>query len=121
MKTKNKFKLEPQPKNLSLRPYPGSIELFTDIQKYKERYYELTGKTYPYKDESTGGRYVYIDFDGPTCENVFLVLSGSNAALAHELSHCILHTFEFCGIDPIASKGEPFCYMLSQLMIDAGA
>jgi hypothetical protein len=39
--------------------------------------------------------------------------------LAHELSHCLLHVFERCGIDPIQAGGEPFCYMLSQLMMEA--
>jgi len=39
--------------------------------------------------------------------------------LAHELSHVILHVFEHCGIDPREANGEPFCYMLSQLMLEA--
>jgi hypothetical protein len=32
----------------------------------------------------------------------------------------VLHVFERCGIDPREAHGEPFCYMLSQLMLDAG-
>lgn len=39
--------------------------------------------------------------------------------LAHELSHVVLHVFERCGIDPREALGEPFCYMLGQLMLQA--
>jgi hypothetical protein len=36
------------------------------------------------------------------------------------VAHVVLHVFERCGIDPISGNGEPFCYMLSQILIDAG-
>jgi hypothetical protein len=39
--------------------------------------------------------------------------------LAHEFSHVVLHVFERCGIDPREGSGEPFCYLLSQLLLDA--
>ena len=41
--------------------------------------------------------------------------------MAHELAHVALHVFERCGIDPRSGNGEPFCYLLSQLMLDASS
>ena len=49
----------------------------------------------------------------------YLVYAESPHTLAHELSHVVLHVFERCGIDPRSGGGEPFCYLLSQLMLDA--
>ena len=50
----------------------------------------------------------------------YIVWADSAAVMAHELSHVILDVFDDCGIDPVSGNGEPFCYMLSQLMLDAG-
>lgn len=48
----------------------------------------------------------------------YLVFADKPHALVHELSHVVLHVFERCGIDPREAGGEPFCYMLSQLLLD---
>ncbi len=48
----------------------------------------------------------------------YLIWASETHCLAHELSHVVLHVFERCGIDPREANGEPFCYMLSQLMLD---
>lgn len=37
------------------------------------------------------------------------------SSLIHELSHIVLFTFKYVGIDPIKSNGEPFCYMIDSL------
>ena len=50
----------------------------------------------------------------------YLVWARDSASMVHELSHVVLHVFERCGIDPIQAGGEPFCYMLAQLVLDAG-
>lgn len=49
----------------------------------------------------------------------YLVWAPSSNVLAHELSHILFHVFDRCGMDPRDSGGEAFCYMLSQLMLDA--
>lgn len=49
----------------------------------------------------------------------FIVWAVDNARLAHELSHVILDVFDVAGIDPRHANGEPFCYLLSQLMLEA--
>jgi hypothetical protein len=51
----------------------------------------------------------------------YLVWGESPEVMAHEFAHVIFHVFERCGINPSDSGGEAFCYMLSQLMIDAKA
>lgn len=51
----------------------------------------------------------------------YLVWGAKQHTLAHELSHAVLHLFERCGIDPREAGGEPFCYMLSQLLLEAGS
>jgi len=51
----------------------------------------------------------------------YLVWGAKPHTLAHELSHAVLHLFERCGIDPRDAGGEPFCYMLSQLLLEAGS
>ncbi len=48
----------------------------------------------------------------------YLVWGNSHPTLAHEMAHVVLHVFERCGIDPREGAGEPFCYMLSQLLLD---
>lgn len=50
----------------------------------------------------------------------YLVWGKNPHTLAHELAHAVLHVFERCGIDPREARGEPFCYMLSQLLLEAG-
>jgi hypothetical protein len=49
----------------------------------------------------------------------YLVWGEKAHALAHELAHVVLHVFERCGIDPREGNGEPFCYMLSTLFVEA--
>jgi hypothetical protein len=48
----------------------------------------------------------------------YLVWGKDQHDIVHELSHVVLCLFERCGIDPREGNGEPFCYMLSQLVLD---
>lgn len=49
----------------------------------------------------------------------YLVWGKNIHSLVHELSHVALHVFERAGIDPRDANGEPFCYLLSQLVLDS--
>ena len=103
-------------KKLSLRPYHGNL------------YYAATKDDY-----QTSHRRLFASEDVLTCAQVgrfaggegpdgmwtYLVWAEEPHTLAHELSHVVLHTFERCGIDPREGNGEPFCYMLSQLILEA--
>jgi hypothetical protein len=50
---------------------------------------------------------------------IWVVYARRPAVLAHELTHILLQTWEKIGAHPGDGNGEPFCYMLSQLMLDA--
>ncbi len=58
-------------------------------------------------------------YDDTKRKPTYIVWAKNKSYLAHELSHVILHVFELTGIDPREANGEPFCYMLSQLMLEA--
>lgn len=40
------------------------------------------------------------------------------STLVHECCHATLNILTYCGVDPVASKGEPCCYTLDS-MVDA--
>jgi hypothetical protein len=104
-------------KKLSLRPYNGSVYVCSDEEAYQRTHKKVFGgRDTPLVSEGKNGRFVGgCGSDGMW---TYLVWHTNTATLAHELSHCVLHVFERCGIDPIAAGGEPFCYMLSQLMLE---
>jgi hypothetical protein len=103
---------------LSLRPYHGSILLCDSPAEMRKQYRRLCRKTCPHEITESGGRYIKIEFDHPH-ETQWLVYSDSLAYLAHEFCHVLLQTFKTIGHDPTQGDGEPFCYMLSQLMLEA--
>ena len=104
-------------KSLSLRPYHGEIRLCDSLAELRKEYRRLTRERYPYEDDPEGGRYVKIvaGDGGPK----WLVFAANHHCLAHEFAHVLLHTFGTLGHDPTAGDGEPFCYMLSQLLLEA--
>lgn len=103
-------------KELSLRPYPGTIRLCKSKKEYQKEYKKLFGK----KIDLTGKRG---RMDGrwhdDTLRPIWLVWGENNSYLAHEFAHVIFHIFELCGINPTEAANEPFCYMLSQLLLEA--
>lgn len=107
-------------KKLSLRPYHGTIWLCETRAELMKRHKYLTRSPWPYGDgDAKGGQFVLLEHDA-LVDRVFLVHAHTPAALAHELSHVLLIVFDTIGHDPRKGDGEPFCYMLSQLMLDAG-
>mgnify|MGYP000961172966 CR=1 FL=1 len=102
---------------LSLRPYNGELW----IAKTKEAYDLAHKRIFKEPDvafcEGVAGR-----FSGGANRNgmwAYLIWAPTPAIMAHELSHVIFATFNRCGIDPRNDEGEAFCYMLSQLMMEA--
>jgi hypothetical protein len=105
-------------KQLYLRPYPGEIKVFDNLPMMKAYYESKSGKPYTFKTEVRGGQYVRLD--GKEERNtVWLVYARRPHVLAHELTHILLQLWEKIGAHPADGNGEPFCYMLSQLMLDA--
>lgn len=106
-------------RKLSLRPYHGTVWLCETIEAMHRAYKHIMRSPWPHgEDRPDGGRYVMLDTDDIR-NRIFLVYAGNKAALAHEFAHVLLIVFRTIGHDPRDGDGEPFCYMLSQLMIDA--
>jgi hypothetical protein len=103
-------------KELSLRPYTGRLFFCRSKEDY-ERSHKRIFATPDVLTCNHGGRF--CGGEGKDGLWTYLIFAAEPHYLAHELSHVVLHVFERAGIDPIAGNGEPFCYMLSQLMIDA--
>lgn len=106
-------------KKLPLRPYHGEIWLCRSLAELRKLYEQRTGAAYPYQDDPAGGRFIMLERDEAK-DRIFLVFARTPAILAHELSHILLVMFKTIGHDPREGDGEPFCYMMSQLMIEAG-
>ena len=101
---------------VSLRPYPGRLFVANTAKDYETLHQKLFKTTDRVRCD-LGGRFsVGEGNDGLW---TYLVWAESVTFLVHELSHVVLHVFERCGIDPRDAGGEPFCYLLAQLMKDA--
>lgn len=101
---------------VSLRPYNGRLFVAHTADEYKAAH----KRVFAADDElacATEGRFA--GGEGKDGMWTYLVWAEKPHTLAHELAHVALHVFERCGIDPRSGNGEPFCYLLSQLMLDA--
>jgi len=103
-------------RELSLRPYNGRLFLAASKKDYEAGHKKLF-KTNDLLNNGTEGRF--RGGEGKDGMWTYLIYAEEPHTLAHELSHVVLHVFERVGINPIEALGEPFCYMLSQLMKDA--
>lgn len=103
-------------KELSLRPYNGRLFLAESKDDYEKAHDELFAEpdvlTCSMKGRYGGG----AGHDGVW---TYLVYAETPDIMAHEFCHVLFHVWERCGMNPSDSGGEQFCYMLSQLMIDA--
>ena len=103
-------------KRLSLRPYNGNLYVtrsFKDYQKAHKRVF----RTPDVITCATDGRFT--GGEGKDGVWTYLIWAKHRHTMVHELSHAVLHVFERCGIDPREAGGEPFCYLLSQLVLDS--
>jgi hypothetical protein len=103
-------------KELSLRPYHGRLFVAKTRKEYEQKHAALF-KTPDVLSCAQAGRMT--GGEGKDGMWTYLIWAAAAPQLAHELSHVVLHVFERCGIDPREAQGEPFCYMLSQLMTEA--
>lgn len=103
-------------KELSLRPYNGRLFIATTRKDYQKRHKALF-RTPDVLTCDTAGRF--RGGEGKDGKWTYLIWADAPHLLAHELVHCLLHVWERAGMDPRDSGGEAFCYMLSQLMLEA--
>lgn len=103
-------------KEISLRPYHGRLFIANSKKDYEAGHIKLF-KTPDILTCATAGRFT--GGDGKDGMWTYLVYAPEPHLMAHELTHVLFHVWERCGMDPRDSGGEAFCYMLSQLMIEA--
>lgn len=103
-------------KELSLRPYHGRL-FVTKSRKDYDREHKRIFKTPDVISCSTQARFV--GGEGHDGMWTYLVWADKPHLLAHELTHVLFHVWQRCDMDPRDSGGEAFCYMLSQLMLEA--
>lgn len=109
------MKRKPFTIELSLRPYFGRLYVVSDKATYEAEHRRLF-KSEDRIKESSAGRMMR----GCGQDNywTYLVWAKDEPALVHELSHVVLHVFVIADIDPRDAEGEPFCYMIQQLLTD---
>ncbi len=103
-------------KQLSLRPYPGKLFVANSRKDYEKSHKKLF-KEPDILNCSQAGRM--SGGEGKDGMWTYLIWGGKPHNLAHEVSHVVLEVFKNCGIDPREAGGEPFCYLLGQIMLDA--
>lgn len=104
-------------KTLSMRPYPGNVHIAATRSEYQRKHKEMFGHKDAGLTKSNSGRMTGRTLEPKGVE--YLVWGAEPCYLAHEIAHVILNSFEAIGIDPREAGGEPFCYMLSQLLLEA--
>lgn len=103
-------------KELSLRPYNGRLFFV----KTRKQYESAHGKLFKRQDVlSCAQQGRFTGGEGRDGMWTYLVFADKPHTLAHEMAHAVLHLFERIGVDPRDSNGEPFCYLLSQLILEA--
>lgn len=104
-------------KKLSLRPYVGQLYITRSVEEYQRKHRHMFG----YEDDlgHAAGKFRGRADDNGHWTYLIWAKKMEVPYLAHELSHVILDVFTQCGIDPREANGEPFCYMLGQLLHEA--
>lgn len=101
---------------LSLRPYNGRLFIARTPKSYEAAHKRMFGSEDKLTIAQNGRFYRGCGKDGMI---TYLIWGKKTPQVAHEIAHVVLDVFERVGIDPCSGNGEPFCYMLSQLLIDA--
>jgi hypothetical protein len=102
-------------KELPLRPYPGCVLVTKNRKAFEQAAKELFDR-----DEQLRGKCGrFLGGHSWYHPHTYLVWFTTPETLAHELAHVILDIFETVGVDAHCGGGEPFCYMLSQLILEA--
>lgn len=101
---------------LSLRPYNGRLFIAHSRKNYEKTHVKVFN-TPDVLNCSQVGRF--SGGEGKDGTWTYVVWGESTPQVVHELAHVVLHVFERVGIDPREAGGEPFCYMLSQLVLES--
>lgn len=102
-------------KRLSLRPYSGNL-YFAKTKSMYEKGHKKLFKTEDLLNCTQSGR-----FSGGKGDDgmwTYIIWAKDMPNIVHELSHVLLHLFQRIDVDPREANGEPFCYLIGQLMQD---
>lgn len=99
----------------SFRPYAGRLFATCDMKAFSRECERVFGAVIEIETGVKGRIYSAMAKDGHwTC-----VVYAENAwTMAHELAHAVLYMFERIDVRAESGNGEPFCYLLEQLMLD---
>jgi hypothetical protein len=100
---------------LPLRPYPGMVFVTKNRKAFERAAMELFGR----EEDLRGKAGRFLMEPSWYHPHTALVWYSSPAVLAHELAHVIFGIFDTVGIRAESGNEEPFCYMLSQLFMEA--
>ena len=102
-------------RELSLRPYPGVVFVTKDRKAFERAAKELFNRDEDLRGKA--GRFLQ-----EPCwyhPHTALVWWSRPETLAHELAHVVFGVFDNVGIRCESGNEEPFCYLLSQLYLEA--
>lgn len=102
-------------RELTLRPYPGVVFVTKDRKAFVRAARDLFGRDEDLRGKA--GRFLQ-----EPCwyhPHTALVWWSNPETLAHELAHVCFGVFDMIGADPREGREEPFCYLLSQLYLEA--
>lgn len=100
---------------ISLRPYNGRLFAANTRKEYEAAHIALFNEPDVLLCDQQGRFSGGKGRDGLW---TYLIWANSPSTWAHEVAHVILHTFERLGIDARSGNGEPFCYLLSQILTE---
>ena len=102
-------------RGIPLRPYPGMVFVTRNREAFKRAAKELFNREEDLRGKA--GRFL----QEPTWyhPHTSLVWWSTPETLAHELAHCVFGVFDNVGIHSQCGNEEPFCYLLSQLFLEA--
>lgn len=103
-------------KKLSLRPYVGILYIARTRRAYERAHVQLFGKA-DKLDDDTGG--MFATHEAVEGGLVYLAYADTPRHWVHELSHVVIHLFEYLQNPITSDNSEPFCYLLHTLWQEA--
>lgn len=102
-------------REIPLRPYPGVVFVTKDRKAFQLAAKELLGRDEDLRGKA--GRFI----QGPSSYHFHtaIVWWTKPEVLAHELAHVVFGVFDCVGVRSDLGNEEPFCYLLSQLYLEA--
>ena len=104
-----------KPFTISLRPYLGTLLVTTTREEFTKACRRILGAEDTIRTGQQGRFMAGPNKDG---SQTYIIWATTPHTMAHEVGHVILDLFDIVGIDPREAGGEPFCYLLSQILLD---